>query len=85
MYNRRGLGSLLRTTIEIDDALMAEAQIACGHVTKKATIEQALRLMIKLRGQQEVAAASGKHRWRGSLSRSRQGRRSGWKTSLCTD
>jgi Arc/MetJ family transcription regulator len=60
--------------IEIDDALMAEAQRACGQATKKQTVEQALRLMIRLRRQQEVDTAFGKYRWRGNLARNRQGR-----------
>ena len=64
----------MRTNIEIDDTLMAEAQKASGQVTKKQTVEQALRLMIRLRRQQEVGAAFGKYRWRGNLSRSRRGR-----------
>lgn len=64
----------MRTNIEIDDRLMAEAQKASGLATKKQTVEQALRLMVKLRRQQEVAAAFGKYPWRGNLSRSRKGR-----------
>ena len=57
--------------------LMAEAQKASGHATKKQTVEEALRLMIKLRGQQEAGAAFGKYRWRGNLARSRKGRGTG--------
>jgi Arc/MetJ family transcription regulator len=64
----------MRTNIDIDDALMAEAQKASGHATKKQTVEQALRLMIRLRRQREVDQAFGKYRWRGSLGRSRKGR-----------
>jgi Arc/MetJ family transcription regulator len=67
----------LRTNIEIDDALMAEAQKASGHATKKQTVEEALLLMIKLRRQQEVGAAFGKYHWRGNLARSRKGRGGG--------
>ena len=67
----------MRTNIEIDDTLMAEAQKASGHATKKQTVEQALRLMIRLRRQQEVAEAFGKYRWRGNLGRSRKGRGTG--------
>jgi Arc/MetJ family transcription regulator len=67
----------MRTNIEIDDALMADAQKVSGQATKKQTVEQALRLMIKLRRQQEVDAAFGKYRWRGNLARSRRGRRGG--------
>lgn len=64
----------MRTNIEIDDALMAAAQRALGHPTKKQTVEDALRLMIRLRGQRDVEAAFGKYRWRGSLARGRKGR-----------
>jgi Arc/MetJ family transcription regulator len=67
----------MRTNIEIDDALMAEAQKISGHATKKHTVEQALRLMIRLRRQQEVDSAFGKFRWRGNLARSRKGRGAG--------
>jgi Arc/MetJ family transcription regulator len=67
----------MRTNIEIDDALMAEAQRASGQSTKKQTVEQALRLMVRLRRQREVDAAFGKYRWRGDLARSRKGRASG--------
>jgi Arc/MetJ family transcription regulator len=67
----------MRTHIEIDDTLMAEAQKASGHATKKQTVEQALRLLVRLRRQSEVNAAFGKYRWRGSLARSRKGRRIG--------
>jgi Arc/MetJ family transcription regulator len=64
----------MRTNIEIDDALMAEAQRASGQATKKSTVEEALRLLIRLRRQQEVDAAFGRYRWQGSLARSRKSR-----------
>jgi Arc/MetJ family transcription regulator len=64
----------MRINIEIDDALMAEAQQACGHATRKQAIEQALRLMIRLYRQGEVGVAFGKYRWRGDLAASRAGR-----------
>jgi Arc/MetJ family transcription regulator len=64
----------MRTNIEIDDTLMTEAQKACGHATKRQTVEEALRLLIRLRGQQDVGLAFGKYRWRGNLARSRKGR-----------
>lgn len=67
----------MRTNIEIDDALMAEAQKLSGQATKKQTVEEALRLMIRLRRQREVMAAFGKHRWRGDLAKSRRGRGAG--------
>jgi Arc/MetJ family transcription regulator len=61
----------MRTNIEIDDVLMREAQKAFGHATKKKTVEEALRLMIRLRRQREVDVAFGRYRWRGNLARSR--------------
>jgi Arc/MetJ family transcription regulator len=67
----------MRTNIEIDDALMAAAQKASGLATKKQTVEEALRLMIKLRRQKEVGSAFGKYPWRGNLARSRKGRGTG--------
>jgi Arc/MetJ family transcription regulator len=67
----------MRTNIEIDDALMAEAQKASGHATKKQTVEQALRLMVRLRQQHDADVAFGKYRWRGNLARSRKGRGTG--------
>ena len=67
----------MRTNIDIDDVLMAEAQRASGNRNKKQTVEQALRLMVRLRGQQEIGAAFGKYRWRGTLARRRKGRGKG--------
>ena len=64
----------MRTNNEIDDVLMREAQKTSGHATKKKTVEEALRLMIRLRRQREVDAAFGRYRWRGSLARNRTGR-----------
>jgi Arc/MetJ family transcription regulator len=67
----------MRTNIEIDDTLMAEAQKVSGRATKKQTMEEALRLMVRLRRQREVDGAFGKYRWRGNIARSRKGRGSG--------
>ncbi len=64
----------MRTNIEIDEKLMAETQKASGLATKNQTVEQALRLMVKLRPQKEVSVAFGKYPWRGDLKRSRAGR-----------
>jgi Arc/MetJ family transcription regulator len=64
----------MRTTIDIGDALLAEAHKVSGLATKKQTVEQALRLMIRLQRQQQVESAFGKFRWRGDLARGRKGR-----------
>jgi Arc/MetJ family transcription regulator len=65
----------MRTNIDIDDALLAEARKASGKATKKATVEEALRLMVKLRRQKAVDRAFGAFPWRGSLREARKGRR----------
>jgi Arc/MetJ family transcription regulator len=67
----------MRTNIELDDDLMAEARQVCPGASNKQIVEQALRLMIRLRRQQEVASAFGKYRWRGNLARSRKGKGAG--------
>jgi Arc/MetJ family transcription regulator len=41
----------MRTTIEIDDALMRKAMRLSGLTTKKAVVEAALRLLIQTRSQ----------------------------------
>lgn len=66
--------AFMRTNIDIDDDLMREAQNATGQTSKKATVEQALRLVIKLSRQRKAGAAFGKYTWRGSLALSRRGR-----------
>ena len=65
----------MRTNIDIEDSLLAEAQKLSGQATKKATIEEALRLLVKLRRQAAVNKTFGKFRWHGDLGRSRLGRR----------
>jgi len=38
----------MRVNVEIDDALMAEAMEATGKTTRRATVEAALRALIRL-------------------------------------
>ncbi len=61
----------MRTNIDIDDALLAEAQALSGKPTKKGTVEEALRLLVRLRRQGEVDRAFGRYPWRGDLADSR--------------
>ena len=44
----------MRTNIEIDDELMRQAMSATGAATKKAAVEEALRLMVQLKRQGEA-------------------------------
>jgi len=68
---------MMRTNIEIDDELMARALRASGLKTKRAVVEEALRLLIKLRDQGSVARYFGKLKWEGDLNESRVGRGTG--------
>lgn len=47
------------TNLEIDDRLLAKAQKAGGHKTKKATVNEALAEYIRHREQREVANLFG--------------------------
>ena len=64
----------MRTNIEIDDALIREAMEISGLKTKKAAVEEGLRLLIKFKRQGEVKALFGQVRWEGNLDESRRGR-----------
>jgi Arc/MetJ family transcription regulator len=49
----------MRTNIEIDDALMAEAMEAAGKTTKRETVEEALRQMVAIWRQRELLELRG--------------------------
>ena len=67
----------MRTNIDIDDDLMAEARRLSGRATKKQTVEEALRLYVRLARQRDVDRAFGKYPWHGDLAESRKGRGAG--------
>jgi Arc/MetJ family transcription regulator len=46
----------VRTTIAIDDELMSQAMSAAGFSTKRATVEEGLRLLVRIRKQVEALA-----------------------------
>lgn len=64
----------MRTNIDIDDALMRRARRATGLSTKKAVVEEGLRLLVKLHGQKAILALGGKIAWQGDLEALRKGR-----------
>jgi Arc/MetJ family transcription regulator len=67
----------MRTNIDIDDALMGQAMRATGFKTKRAVVEEGLRLLVKLNKQKDILRLAGKVRWSGDLNESRLGRASG--------
>ena len=57
----------MRTNIVIDDKLIANAMKASGAPTKKAAVDEALRLLIRIKAQQDLKSLRGKIRWEGDL------------------
>lgn len=47
----------MRTTIDIDDALLAEAMRVTGLPTERATVEEALRTLVRAAGREAGARA----------------------------
>ena len=64
----------MRTNIEINDNLMAEALKAGGFKTKRAAVEEGLRLLVRTQAQGRVRWLRGKLRWEGSLDEIRRDR-----------
>lgn len=64
----------MRTNIEIDDSLMRQAMRSSGARTKRAAVEEGLRLLIRTRGQRSVRRLRGRVAWEGELAESRRGR-----------
>lgn len=62
----------MRTNIEIDDKLMADAQRLSGLPTKKAVVEEALRTLIRLKNQSRILELRGKIEWEGDLDAMRR-------------
>lgn len=66
--------SSVRTNIDIDDDLLAEAQQIAGTRTKRATVDYALRELVRRKGRQAVLELRGRLAWEGDLDESRRGR-----------
>ncbi len=64
----------MRTNIVIDNSLMRQAMKATGLSTKKAVVEEGLRLLIKVKGQEGLRRLRGKITWEGDLDTMREGR-----------
>ena len=64
----------MRTNIEIDDALIQEALRVSGLKTKRAVVEAGLRMLLRLKRQEDILRLVGKVHWEGNLDESRKGR-----------
>ena len=64
----------MRTNIDIDDTLLAEAMMATGLATKRATVEEGLCVLVRLRRQVDAVADLEGLGWEGDLDAMREGR-----------
>jgi Arc/MetJ family transcription regulator len=62
------------TNIDIDDTLMSEAIRATGAPTRKAVVEEGLRLLVRLAAQKRAVEDMMGLGWEGDLDASREGR-----------
>ncbi|MEW6615704.1 MAG: type II toxin-antitoxin system VapB family antitoxin [Thermodesulfobacteriota bacterium] len=61
----------MRTNVVIDDELMESALKASEKKTKKDVIEEGLRLLVKIKGQERIKGFRGKLKWTGNLDEMR--------------
>lgn len=64
----------MRTNIEIDDELLAEAMRAAGTSTKRSTVEAGLRELVRRHRVRKVRELRGTVEWVGDLNEMRSGR-----------
>ncbi len=57
----------MRTNIDIDDQLMADALSLTGISTKREVVELALRTLLRMHRQKEIRGLRGKLHWQGEL------------------
>lgn len=58
----------MRTNVVIDDELMKRAQELSGLPTKRAVIEEGLRVLIRMKEQSSLLALRGQLHWEGNLN-----------------
>ncbi|MCX5903884.1 MAG: type II toxin-antitoxin system VapB family antitoxin [Proteobacteria bacterium] len=61
----------MRTNIIIDDKLMSEAAKLSQLKTKKAVVEEGLKLLIRIKKQEHIRKLKGKLKWEGDLEKMR--------------
>jgi Arc/MetJ family transcription regulator len=61
----------VRTNIDIDDRLLADAMAATGARTKKEAVELGLATLVRLKQQERIRGFRGKLRWQDDLDRMR--------------
>ena len=61
----------MRTNIVIDDELMDKAMSLSREKTKKAVVEEALKLLVRLKQQFRIRELRGRLKWEGDLEKMR--------------
>lgn len=61
----------MRTNIVIDDAIMKEAMMLSKLKTKKAVVETGLKLLVRMKKQEQIKNLRGKLKWDGDLEKMR--------------
>jgi Arc/MetJ family transcription regulator len=61
----------MRTNIDIDDRLMRQAMRSSGARTKRAAVEEGLRLLIQTKGQVGIRRLRGRVAWQGDIHSTR--------------
>ena len=64
----------VRTNVVINDELMESALQVSGIKTKRAAIEEGLRLLVQMKNQEKIKMFRGKLRWKGDLEEMRTDR-----------
>jgi Arc/MetJ family transcription regulator len=64
----------MRTNVDIDDKLMKQALRLSGLKTKRAVIDAALRMFVRVKHQSDILNLAGKVHWEGNLDAMREGR-----------
>jgi len=64
----------MRTNIILNETLVKRALSLTGLKTKKAVVEEALHILIRLREQEEIRSLRGKLPWEGDLNELREAR-----------
>jgi Arc/MetJ family transcription regulator len=57
----------MRTNIDIDDKLLAQAMKLSGHKTKRAAVEAALQMLVRVKRQEEALKLPGTVHWDGNI------------------
>jgi len=55
----RALGETMRTTVTLDDALLARAEQLCGDLERSALLKEALRALVQRESAKRLAALGG--------------------------